>query len=248
MDAKANPIAEKIWEGFKQGSLRAVSVGFRPKNIRQEMRDGKEIYVLGANELHEISVVPIPANPDAVARAKAMNQLRALSASITAAKGGMEIPMSILVTLSAILGLAPTATEAEVTGAVRSAHERSLKVGQLEAEITKATATHRTLEAQTDRLTHEREAAVTRAEKAEALVLEGEVDALVGRKIAPAEKDAFVELARTNRVLFTKMVEQRADMKLTTPVIPESAKAASGKPVAGNNDLSDIDSELQRAS
>lgn len=66
--AEANPLAEQVWQSIRQKSLRAVSVGFRPRDVRRELRDGKEVYVLSDNELHEISVVPIPANPEALAR------------------------------------------------------------------------------------------------------------------------------------------------------------------------------------
>jgi HK97 family phage prohead protease len=76
VSAEANPKAEQVWQLIQQGALRAVSVGFRSRTVRAEKRDGKEVYVLADNELHEISVVPIPANPEAVARARA----RALAA------------------------------------------------------------------------------------------------------------------------------------------------------------------------
>lgn len=68
----ANPEAEKIWRLVQEGVLNAVSVGFRPNDIRYEMRDGKEIVIFSDNELFEISVVPIGANPDALAKMKAL--------------------------------------------------------------------------------------------------------------------------------------------------------------------------------
>ena len=69
VDAKANPLAEQVWEGIKQGSLRAVSVGFvshgKPAALSLDGGD-KHVIALSGNELFEISVVPIPANPEAV--------------------------------------------------------------------------------------------------------------------------------------------------------------------------------------
>lgn len=67
---KMNPEAEKVWQLVQNGFLKAVSVGFRPKTVKREVRDGKEIYVLSDNVLHEISIVPIPANPEALAKMK----------------------------------------------------------------------------------------------------------------------------------------------------------------------------------
>jgi HK97 family phage prohead protease len=68
---KANPLAENVFQSVREGTLRAVSVGFVPNTIRSEMRDGKSIAVLADCELHEISVVPIPANPEALAKMRA---------------------------------------------------------------------------------------------------------------------------------------------------------------------------------
>ena len=45
--------------------------------------------------------------------------------------------------------------------------------------------------------------------------IEAEVDALVGEKIAPAERDNFVELAKRDHDLFEKMVENRPKLGLT---------------------------------
>lgn len=70
--AEANPLAENVWRSVQEGTLRAVSVGFRPHKIKSERRDDKDVCVLGDNELYEISVVPIPSNPEALARMKAI--------------------------------------------------------------------------------------------------------------------------------------------------------------------------------
>lgn len=70
--AEANPLAENVWKSVQEGTLRAVSVGFRPHQIKSERRDDKDVYLLGDNELYEISVVPIPSNPEALARMKAL--------------------------------------------------------------------------------------------------------------------------------------------------------------------------------
>lgn len=63
--------AEEVWNLVQQGMLKGVSVGFRPHTTRWEKRDGREVLVLDDNELLEISITPIPANPEALAQLRA---------------------------------------------------------------------------------------------------------------------------------------------------------------------------------
>jgi HK97 family phage prohead protease len=72
--AEANPIAEKVYQGIVQGSIRAVSVGWRAGEARVEDVDGGQTIILSRNELYEISVVAIPANADAVKLAASFRQ------------------------------------------------------------------------------------------------------------------------------------------------------------------------------
>jgi HK97 family phage prohead protease len=66
-------LSEKIWRRVKQRVLRAVSIGFRPGLVSEEKDShGHYFYRLSDNELYEISVVPIPSNPDAVAKSVAL--------------------------------------------------------------------------------------------------------------------------------------------------------------------------------
>ena len=64
--AAANPLAERCWQQVVEGSLCAVSVGFIPKSVRTEKRNGVDVAVLADCELVEVSLCAIPANPDAV--------------------------------------------------------------------------------------------------------------------------------------------------------------------------------------
>ena len=68
---KANPLAENVWQSILEGTLRTVSVGFWPHKVSVEEIAGVERIVLDDNELFEISIVPIPANPDAIGKMKA---------------------------------------------------------------------------------------------------------------------------------------------------------------------------------
>lgn len=61
-----NPKADMVFNQVKAGILRTVSVGFIPKTFKTS-DDDKD--VLADNELLEFSIVPIPANPRAVALA-----------------------------------------------------------------------------------------------------------------------------------------------------------------------------------
>jgi hypothetical protein len=73
--ADINPLAEKIFRKVLFGSLRATSVGFAEigkgnYGTGTEARGGKdETYYFQGQELLEFSIVNIPSNPDATARA-----------------------------------------------------------------------------------------------------------------------------------------------------------------------------------
>lgn len=70
-----NPLAEKIYQKILFGSLNAVSVGFMPvgKGAWGKGNEGpgeeRETYYYAGQELLEISVVNIPANPNATKKA-----------------------------------------------------------------------------------------------------------------------------------------------------------------------------------
>jgi HK97 family phage prohead protease len=62
--AELNPMAEQVYQMLKQGFLRGASVGFRPMEFNfNEDRGGVDFE---QQELLEFSVVPVPANPEAL--------------------------------------------------------------------------------------------------------------------------------------------------------------------------------------
>lgn len=65
--AEINPLAEKIYQKIMFGSLRAVSVGFLPIG-RGKFGEGddSDTYYFAGQQLLEVSVVNIPANPNAL--------------------------------------------------------------------------------------------------------------------------------------------------------------------------------------
>lgn len=292
--AEMNPKADQVFKMVEAKILNAVSVGFVPNTVRRELRDGREIYVLADNELHEISVVPIPANPEALAKMKskaradaelqaqgieAMHPSTGVAAAwatpITGlnAVGQSTVPLTIGVldvgsTLSASTGVIniksdgsislrtpnnppaslsgpptnnetkepPMKTIEELTAALAKS-EANLEIAHKSLGDAQKTAasekmlletTIKTLETEKAALSKEHEKACTdrdtatkRADEAEAKLIELEVDALIGKKITPAEKDDFVALRKSSPSLFKSMVEKRQDLKLTEVVVPK---------------------------
>jgi ATP-dependent protease ClpP protease subunit len=100
---------------------------------------------------------------------------------------------------------------------------KEAELATINAELKTANASIQALTAQNGVLVTERDSANERAVKAEAKLLEAEVDALVPAKLDPAERDDFVALAQCNRPLFDKMVAQRSARVLGTRIVPEVA-------------------------
>jgi len=68
LDAETNPRADMIYRMVKAGAVSTVSIGFIPREIRTEDDGaGNQIPIIVRSELLEISVVPIPSNPEALA-------------------------------------------------------------------------------------------------------------------------------------------------------------------------------------
>lgn len=74
MGPDLNPLADAVFNMYKEGFLRAVSVGFRPLKWQWLRDDEDEDVIVGIDflkqELLEFSAVPIPANPEALIDAK----------------------------------------------------------------------------------------------------------------------------------------------------------------------------------
>jgi hypothetical protein len=142
VDEKASELAERCYQGFKQGSLRAVSVGFASKRGRMESdRRARRLRPLG-NELLEISVCPIPCNPNAVAetRAKSLDVLRGLvKSNHSPAAPGSSIGERYEAS-GKVLGLKEDASEAEILSAITmlSNEAKSVPAKLLEATGTKS--------------------------------------------------------------------------------------------------------------
>ena len=205
--AEMNPKAEQVFQMVQAKILNAVSVGFMPRTIRHEMRDGKDVYVLADNELHEISVVPVPANPEALAKMKA----KARAEAVQPREDEMTLEQ-----LKAALAERDTQLEAERTA--RASADQ--KVAALEADTKKAVEERDAAKADAEKAAGERDAARKEADSLRGQLADKEVDALVGVKILPAEKDAMASLAKKDRASFDALINARPALSLLSQVVP----------------------------
>jgi len=201
-----NPEAEKVWKLIKGQFLRAVSVGFLPRDVKWEKRDGRDVFVLYGNSLREISVTPVPANHEALAKMRA----RAL-----AGRPANEAPRAQENDMDEKNKQELESQLAAATKAVEEAKaKRAEELAAKDAELATAAKALETLQAKATELAAERDALVVERdalakEKADlhAKMTEAEVDALVGDKITPAQKDDFLALAKENRANFDAIVK-----------------------------------------
>lgn len=215
-----NPEAEKVWKLIKGQFLRAVSVGFIPRDVKWEKRDGKDVFVLYGNSLREISVTPVPANHEALAKMRA----RAL-----AGRPANEAPRAQENDMDEKNKQELESQLAAATKAIEEAKaKRAEELAAKDAELALAAKALESLQAKAESLTAERDALVVERdalakEKADlhAKMTEAEVDALVGDKITPAQKDDFLALAKENRASFDAIVKGLPPLGLVskTPVI-----------------------------
>jgi HK97 family phage prohead protease len=218
--AAANPRAEEVWQLVQEGVLRAVSVGFLPTDGRYEMRDGNEVFVWRSPVLKEISVVPVPANHEALARIKAAfvaannSENPALPGSNRNAE---EVQMD------------PKEMQSKIEKQAAELGERDAKIKALESENKSLGTEKAALEAQNKALVEARDKAEAKAAGLEDAVIEQEVEALVGRKIAPAQKKTYLALRKSNPDLFKEMVEQLGELKLDTVVTPKEREVAKAR-------------------
>lgn len=230
--ADANPKAEQVFQLFKQEILRAVSVGFVPNTVREEKRDGRNVTVLSDNELHELSVTPVPANHEALAkdanndsppRAARKDRTMFTQEDLDKAKDAhaRELRSATEAHTATVQTKDARIAALEHEGVALRAAVGSAKDAPLAAVV-----------ASIGELTTARAAA---EEKALGL----EVDALIGVKILPAERDEMLELAKSNRPLFTKMIGKRTDLKLFERALGKAPEGAGRNSVA--EDAGDTD-------
>lgn len=106
--AEVNPRAEMLYQLTKAGFLNAVSVGIIPMRGHEEKAtDGSWVYVIDECDLLEVSLVPIPSNPDALALARSIGeQVNSVDAPTIPVKLRGHSPMDVLTRIGRVLSKA----------------------------------------------------------------------------------------------------------------------------------------------
>lgn len=206
--SEATERAEEAWKLYKERTMRAVSVGFISMEMRMEKRDGRDIIILSKNVLLEISVCPIPANPEALAKMRA----RALTLSAIRPSEGVTADHADAVRASeetknmdeiqkAKAALDEANRLLAASNATNSEHAKALtaereKNAGIERELATERAKLSAMEGRAANLEQSAKSAAERAEAAEVRLIEADLEALVGKKITPAEKPGIVALAK----------------------------------------------------
>lgn len=224
--ADANPIAERVFLLWQQKILRAVSIGFRPGKVtREENNDtGKVTYRLANNELFEISVVAIPSNPDAVAKAlheAEHEEFRRLAAP-TAASGGAQRKKTMDEDLKKALEAKAVAEQK-----AKEAETRATTAEHRIKELDKLLADEKTV---SKKLEGELETERAETKKLKSEVATSTLDALQGVKFEPGERKELDDLVESVGIARVKsLLEKRTGIQLTQPVKVEG-KAIGEKP------------------
>lgn len=114
---------------------------------------------------------------------------------------------------------------AEKAEAAKTVAEKALEKANGEIDSLKLAA--KTLEGEHSKACSDRDAATKRADEADAKLIELEVDAQVNVKIAPVEREEWIELRKKDKGLFEKMIAKRPDMKLGERVTETDEKVAA---------------------
>lgn len=237
--AEANPLAEQVWQSLRQKSLRTVSVGFIPHTIRWEKRGDQEIYVLDDCELFEISVTPVPANPEALAKMRA----RARETATQATSATQRESETTMLTEKEIQDLRDKSSENAALKAVaeKAASDATEKLASVTLERDANAIALKSVTTERDAAVVAQKAANESLALAQRTITEHGVDSLIGKKFAPTEREVMVELAVSNPALYEKTVKARPDMHLldnlagTEKATPSTAGAASGDAFAAAN-------------
>lgn len=196
---EANPMAEMVWQSVKEGTLRALSVGFRPRDVRRELRNDKEVFILADNELREISVVPVPSNPNAV---RMLKTKAARKGSLSSEPDEEEVA---------------SASRRHLTKENRPPLEKKMDIEEVQKTLEVEQAKSKALESRCADLEKRLNESATELKSMKLKEIEGQIDSLIGKKIAPTEKAGLLRLAELDRACFDgqmKAIGERPDMAI----------------------------------
>jgi HK97 family phage prohead protease len=166
--ADLNEKAEQVWKNVKAKKVRGVSVGFFPHSVKFETHEDRDVLVLSDLELMELSITPVPSNPQALAqlRARAIGEKETRPEPTPAAPAAQPEPPEIQAmttpapeqnlatpTVARALGLPAGATESDMVARATSARELEIGVVSLTGVTSTAEALGavRALKAKADR-------------------------------------------------------------------------------------------------
>lgn len=218
VNGKASPMAPLVWEGFLQQSIRAVSIGFFPHEVTedQDLESGDSVFTLSENELFEISVVPIGANPDAVVLAAERKLERAWFRQCA-----LGTTKTISLPPSPAPAPSPTDNEAKAAPAADEGPTPMAMTADEQKAFDDAKAATKAAE---DRAKTAETALKVKSDADAASAAEGEVDALVGKKIKAEQKPEFVTLRMSAPDTFKSIVAG-------LPTLPEADDTTAEKDV-----------------
>lgn len=211
----ANPMGRRVFKLFQEKILNAVSVGFKPGEIKREERgpNGEKIPVLRKNVLYEISATPVPANANALAEA-----------------------------ISRAADTAALRTNSAMHSASPQEKDEMKTIEELERSLEDEREKTKTLTERLGVLENELSASRKRVNELESKAVEAELGALVGKKITRVEIPVLVKLAVKDRTLYEeqlKAINERPDMMLTEQVIDHATeKTAPQLPAPSTNNES----------
>lgn len=218
-----NGKADLAFDLYRAGVLKGVSVGFIPHEYHEDeipegqSRAGKRGLTFTRQELVEISAVPVPANPEALARA--FDQYRNLvqQSSSTQPPEAITMPEAITAEVAAlpraIADLLKVETEAD---AIQAIAQRDLELDQARAALVAA-----------EERANVAEAELKRRDEAETVEV---VDALIkAKRLSEDKRDSALALARTApkafRDLYPPVSEAPKAHILSRVVKPEPVSA-----------------------
>lgn len=213
-DSGRHPHADLMWFALADGRLNAVSPGFFPKNARFELRDGKEILVLSDLDLREISLAPLPSNTSAVAKSLDSKDVdddeKELRASLVAKARAQQLTQK-----TATPAAKDSMTDEEIAALRKEAAESKAALAIASAKAAEVEGMSKALK---DRLV-----------ALEVKACERDVDGLMGKKLVPAQKAAFLKLRAKDSTLFEEIVGGLPDIGTLTrqETNPEAAAEKS---------------------
>ena len=228
--AKGTEDAEEVWTLVQQGVLRAVSVGFRPSAFELVEMGDDFVVLYDAPELYELSVVSIPSNPEALARAYA-HSASAEQEIRLAALARRDAPKEN--TMAEQIKPAPVAEVAAVAPAVSAPETVNKEAMDIVVKTLRDQITDR--DSDIVKLKADNAKMLVDLADAKKVSVEAKVRGFVGSKLTEATLPKFLELAKKSEEAFDAAIEALPDLGIApgTQVVTDAKTSSRG---AGDED------------